>query len=419
MKEKQKSHHRHILIGTVFLVLSLIGAANFVLFPLLSTPDTHLQSGEKITDPEPAEPEPTAPEKALAEAQRLLAAMTQWEKIGQLFVVQPEMLTKTQPGAEEETGCKAVTQLLENALAEYPVGGIAMFSRNLYSPAQITKFNADLQLLSKIPLFIAVDEEGGRVARIANQNGFSVPRYESAAAVGATGDVRKAKEMGSTIGAYLRAYGFNMNFAPVADVYTNPENTVIGDRAFSSDAQTAAKMAAAMAGGLRSQNITPVYKHFPGHGDTAQDSHYELAVTYKTLDEMMESEWLPFRKATGQDLVMLGHMAAPNITGDMIPATLSYKLVTECLRQKCGFSGLIITDSFVMDAIVKSYDAGDAAVMAFQAGCDIVLMPEDLKACFGAVETALRDGRLTEQWLNDTVLRILEFKLCRMTENER
>ena len=419
MKEKQKSHHRHILIGTVSLVLSLIGAANFVLFPLLSTPDTHLQSGEKITDPEPAEPEPTAPEKVLAEAQRLLAAMTQWEKIGQLFVVQPEMLTKTQPGAEEETGCKAVTQLLENALAEYPVGGIAMFSRNLYSPAQITKFNADLQLLSKIPLFIAVDEEGGRVARIANQNGFSVPRYESAAAVGATGDVGKAKEMGSTIGAYLRAYGFNMNFAPVADVYTNPENTVIGDRAFSSDAQTAAKMAAAMAGGLRSQNITPVYKHFPGHGDTAQDSHYELAVTYKTLDEMMESEWLPFRKATGQDLVMLGHMAAPNITGDMIPATLSYKLVTECLRQKCGFSGLIITDSFVMDAIVKSYDAGDAAVMAFQAGCDIVLMPEDLKACFGAVETALRDGRLTEQWLNDTVLRILEFKLCRMTENER
>ena len=202
-----------------------------------------------------------------------------------------------------------------------------------------------------------------------------------------------------------------MDFAPVADVYTNPQNTVIGDRAFSSDAKTVAKMAEAMAQGLCSQGITPVYKHFPGHGDTAQDSHYELAVSNKTLDEMMQNEWLPFMKATDKDLVMLAHVAAPKITGDMTPATLSYKLVTKCLRQKCGFSGLIITDSFAMDAIKNTYGVGEAAVLAFKAGCDIVLMPEDVKACFEAVESALKNGTLTQQWLDSTVLRVLEFKL--------
>ncbi|MBE6944358.1 MAG: glycoside hydrolase family 3 protein [Ruminococcaceae bacterium] len=420
MKEKTKKSNHQIFIRTAFCVLAVISAVFFVCCALLPTRDPHLSGGEKITEPDGAETNPTVPEETLSEAQRLLEAMTQWEKIGQLFVVQPEMLEHTQPGATEgETGCKAVTQQLENALARYPVGGIAMFAQNLQSPQQITKFNQDLQQLSKIPLFIAIDEEGGAVARIANHNGFSVPRYKSAAAVGATGDTSNAEEMGGTIGMYLREYGFNMNFAPVADVYTNPQNTVIGNRAFSSDAQTASNMASAMAQGLRNQNITPVFKHFPGHGDTAQDSHYELAVTYKTLDEMMECEWLPFKDATNQDFVMLGHVAAPNITGDMTPATMSYQLVTECLRQKCGFSGLIITDSFVMDTILKNYASGEAAVMAFQAGCDIVLMPEDLDACFLAVESALENGNLTEKWLDDTVLRILEFKLCAMTEIER
>ena len=410
-----------MLIGTAACVLIVVIAAILVLFALLSRPNELPDSEETtipafteegFTEPDSTEPDPTEPEEELPDAQTLLAGMTQWEKIGQLFVVRPEMLVLTQPGTtENEAGFKTVTTLLEKSLAQYPVGGFAMFNRNLQSPSQITKFNADLQNLSKIPLFIAIDEEGGRVSRIANNKAFSVTKYDSVAAVGATGDAAKAQIMGSTIGAYLKKYGFNMDFAPVADVYTNPQNTVIGDRAFSSDAKTVAKMAEAMAQGLCSQGITPVYKHFPGHGDTAQDSHYELAVSNKTLDEMMQNEWLPFMKATDKDLVMLAHVAAPKITGDMTPATLSYKLVTKCLRQKCGFSGLIITDSFAMDAIKNTYGVGEAAVLAFKAGCDIVLMPEDVKACFEAVESALKNGTLTQQWLDSTVLRILEFKL--------
>ncbi|MBQ3000625.1 MAG: glycoside hydrolase family 3 protein [Oscillospiraceae bacterium] len=417
MEKKQKNHIYRIFVRIAVCVLIVIGAAFFVSFSLLFGTDTALQDEEKASIPQATEPDFTLPTEEQSEAEQMLSEMSRWEKIGQLFVVRPETLEHTQPGVPQwETGCKTVTEALKNGLKDYPVGGIVMFAHNLQSPQQITEFNQDLQQLSEVPLFIAVDEEGGTVARIANHSGFSVPKYKSAAAVGATGDAAKAEEMGRTIGAYLREYGFNMNFAPVADVFTNPQNTVIGNRAFSSDAQRAANMASAMAKGLRSQQITPVYKHFPGHGDTAQDSHYELAVTYKTADEMMESEWLPFLKATGQDLVMLGHIAAPNITGDMTPATLSYTLVTECLRQKCGFSGLIITDAFEMDAICNSYGVGEAAVMAFQAGCDMVLMPEDLKACFEAVESALESGALTEQWLDGTVLRILEFKLSQMTQ---
>lgn len=404
-----------ILLG-VFIVLSVLlfsndeasqqlGAPQSTTVPNTIASETTMPD---LTEPPTTEPPTTEP----SEAEKLLLQMTRWEKIGQLFMVRPEMLVLTQPGTtENKSGFKTVTALMKEALAEYPVGGFALFNRNLQSPSQIKKFNADLQAASKIPLFIAIDEEGGRIARIANNKGFSVKKYNSAAAVGATGNSANALEMGKTIGAYLKNYGFNMNFAPVADVYTNPKNTVIGDRAFSGNPTVVAKMAAAMAQGLRQKGITPVYKHFPGHGDTAEDSHYEIAVSNKTLDEMMACEWLPFCNATEDDLVMLAHVTAPKITGDMTPATLSYKLVTECLRTKCGFSGLIITDSFAMDAIKNTYGVGEAAVMAFQAGCDIVLMPEDVKACFEAVEQALDNGELTENWLDNTVLRILAFKL--------
>ncbi len=413
MKKKRNEHNRYgfvcillVLVGVFFGLVSLLKEAN------VSSTEGNETTVPETSIPETTVPETTAPQDKLSEAELLLNQMTQWEKIGQLFIVRPEMLVLTQPGTtENEAGFKSVTSLMEKALKDYPVGGIAMFNRNLQSPTQIKKFNADLQAISKVPLFVAIDEEGGAVSRIANNKAFNVPTYESVAAVGATADAGKAKQMGSTIGAYLWEYGFNMDFAPVADVYTNPQNTVIGNRAFSSDPQIVAKMAEAMAEGLRSQNITPVFKHFPGHGDTAQDSHYELAVSYKTLDEMVRCEWLPFMEATDQDFVMLAHVAAPKITGDMLPATLSYKLVTECLRGKCGFEGLIITDSFAMDAIKNTYGVGEAAVMAFQAGCDMVLMPEDVKACFDAVEKALDNGVLTQQWLDATVLRILEFKI--------
>lgn len=220
---------------------------------------------------------PTAePTPAEDEIELVLRQMTLEEKIGQLFIIRPDALDFTQtPEQIKDPYAEGVTELtsaMADVLSKYPVGGIALFGKNISTAQQMTGFIGELQSASGIPLFMAVDEEGGRVARIANSSAFDVTKYESAAAVGASGDTAAAMDMGATIGAYLRQYGFNLDFAPVADVYSNPDNTVIGDRAFSSDAGTAAKMAKAMAEGLKQQQIIPTFKHFPGHGDTAEDS---------------------------------------------------------------------------------------------------------------------------------------------------
>lgn len=364
-----------------------------------------------VTEPPVSEPpvvEPPVVEPSAAE--RMLSNMTLREKVGQLFIVYPESLVASQPGGSM-AAVTSVSKLLTDGLAQYPVGGVTLFGANVIDPDQLSALTAGLSAAGKIPMFISVDEEGGRVARIANKDIFGVKTYASAAAVGASGNRTDGLEMGSTIGAYLKQYGFNLDFAPVGDVFTNPANTVIGNRAFSTNAGTAALMAEAMASGLKGQGIIPTYKHFPGHGDTAQDSHSQLAVSYKTLEEMMACEWLPFMQATDRDMVMVGHIACPTITGDMLPATLSPTMVTDHLRGTCDFDGLIITDAMNMGAITNTYGAGNAAVMAIQAGCDIILLPGDFPAAFQAVLTAAENGTISAQRLNESVLRILEYKI--------
>ncbi len=348
------------------------------------------------------------------ELEDMLDSMTLREKVGQLFVVRPDALdfTKTQEqiNDSDEAGATTLTPEMAEMMKNYPVGGIVMFGKNLESPEQITAFNQDLQQASDIPLLIAVDEEGGRVARLANHEGFDLPKYESAAAVGASGKYDDGFAMGNTIGAYLHNYGFNMDFAPVADVNTNPNNPVIGERAFSSDASVAALMAGAMADGLHAQGITPVFKHFPGHGDTAEDSHQGIAISYKTKEELRACEWLPFEEADGNDCIMVGHIALPNVCNNLTPATLSHEIVHDILKESLGFDGLVITDSLSMDAITKEYSPGDAAIGALQAGCDLLLMPNGLQEAFDAVVEAVEQGVISEPQLDETVLRILTFK---------
>lgn len=251
-------------------------------------------------------------------------------------------------------------------------------------------------LSSAVCMLLSVDEEGGAVSRLANHAAFDLSAYESAAAVGATGDAAAAKSMGSTIGAYLKEYGFNMDFAPDADVNTNPDNPVIGKRAFSSDAAIAAQMAGAMAEGLRQQGIIPVFKHFPGHGDTAEDSHTGIAVSIRTAEKMRSCEWQPFEAAGSGDCIMVGHIAVPDINGDLTPATMSDEIVEGVLRNELGFQGLVITDSLSMGAITGQYSPGEAALGALQAGCDILLMPCGLQEAFDAVVHAVENGSLSE-----------------------
>lgn len=344
----------------------------------------------------------------------LLQEMTLRQKVGQLFIVRPDSLNEAgQPTTNDFyniSGVTALTDTMLDALETYPVGGIVMFSQNIHSPEQLTAFNEALQASGSIPMFLAVDEEGGLVSRLANHAAFDLPKYKNAGAVGASGDASKALSMGTTIGGYLKGYGFNMDFAPVADVNTNPQNPVIGTRAFSSDAAVAAQMAGAMAEGLRQQGIIPVFKHFPGHGDTAEDSHKGIAVSGKTEEEMQECEWLPFYEADSLDCIMAGHIAVPAINDDLTPATMSHRMITEILKDELGFDGLVITDSLEMKAITDAYSPGEAALSALKAGCDLLLMPTDLAEAFDAVFESVQKGDISEESLDDRVRHILHLK---------
>ncbi len=365
--------------------------------------DTEPEAPTNATTPEDTKPEAptnaTTPETTVPELDPLMAYldnMTLRQKVGQLFVVEPEQL----PGYVNH----------QEGLSQYPVGGVILFAEHIHSPEQLRSLIGQLQAASDIPLFISVDEEGGRVARLANNEAFGLPKYESAGAVGSSGNTDDALKMGQTIGGYLKEYGINLNFAPVADVNTNPNNPIIGERAFSSDPVIAGKMARAFADGLNENQVAATFKHFPGHGDTAEDSHLELAMSNKTLEELRACEWLPFQKAGRSDMVMVGHIALPQVAGDMTPATMSDTIIKDHLRGELGFAGLVVTDALNMAAVTRQYSSGEAALNALQAGCDILLMPEDFQEAYDAVLAAVEEGTLSTQWLDETVGRILQFK---------
>lgn len=360
------------------------------------------ETSEPADIPAPAAivPETTAAPDPIGE---LLASMSLREKVGQLFIVCPDALDPT--GAH----ITAINDGMRSGLEQYPVGGFILFAENLTSPEQVTSLNAALRDACAIAPFLAIDEEGGLVSRLANHWAFGLPKFDNAAGMDSAED---AREMGRTIGGYLREYGFNLNFAPVADVNTNPNNPVIGKRAFSSDPAVAGQMVAAMAEGLRETGIIPTFKHFPGHGDTSEDSHTSVAVSRKTEAELATCEFIPFTWTLSTDCVMVGHIALPEVTGTLTPATLSRLIVTGLLKEQLGFRGLVITDAMDMGAITSSYTSAEAAVLALQAGCDLILMPENLPEAFDGVVAAVEDGRLKESWLEDTIRRVLEFKIA-------
>lgn len=404
------------ILSLVCLLLALTMLWGCV--PLPTPPET---TQPEATEAQPTTQPPTQPPTETTQAPTepdplvlQLEAMTLPEKVGQLFMVTPGTLGLPQIKTSMDSVTQEELSQMENAIreifAQYPVGGIVQFASDLYSPEQITAYNRILQNAAKIPLFLGIDEEGGTVARLANHSAFDLPRYQSAGAVGASGNPDDALEMGQVIGGYLKEYGFNMDFAPVADVNTNPNNPVIGNRSFSSDCNMASRMAKAMAQGLEEKGIVPVFKHFPGHGDTAQDSHEEVAYSGKTLEELQNCEFIPFSGLTETQCVMVGHIALPEVTGNMTPATLSPEIVTGLLREELGFGGLIFTDSMVMEAITDNYSGAEATLLALKAGCQVILQPEDFPSAFAGVLEAVESGDFPEEQLDTVVLQILRFK---------
>ena len=350
-----------------------------------------------------------------AEVEAMLKKMTLREKVGQMFFVRVESLD---PSIEWTTyddlanlKNQEITMKMRKVNHDYPVGGIILYAWNIEDETQLASIIKQVRSLNGSPL-LCIDEEGGRVSRIANNPNFHVKKYESMAAIGATGDPKNAYECGNTIGTYLKRYDFDIDFAPVADVNTNPDNIIIGPRAFSDDPTVAAPMVTNYLQGLKDAGITGCIKHFPGHGDTTNDTHSGYVQSLKTWDEMNQCEMVTFRAGIqwGCQLIMTAHIAVPNVTGTNIPSTLSPVVLQDKLRGELGYQNIIITDGMEMGAITMHYTSGEAAVGSIKAGVDIVLGPRDFTEAFDAVIAAVNNGTLSEERINQSVRRILTLR---------
>jgi len=349
------------------------------------------------------------------EIEEQLQQMTLSQKVGQMFFVRPEALDTTIHWNVYDDLMPLELQTVNNCMKgvnqKYPVGGIILYAWNIKDEAQLAQFMPQLKALNGNPL-MCIDEEGGRVARIANNDNFHVKKYESMAAIGATGDPANAYECGNTIGTYLNRYGFDIDFAPVADVNTNPENIVIGPRAFSDNPAVAAPMVTNYLQGLKDAGIVGCIKHFPGHGDTKADTHYGYAQTLKTWDEMLNCEIITFRAGIqwGCQMIMTAHISAPNVAGEDIPSTMSSVILQDKLRGELGYQHIIVTDAMDMGAITQQYTIDEAVVGCIQAGADIVLCSKDFIRAFNTIVKCVEDGAITEERINQSVRRILKLK---------
>lgn len=332
-----------------------------------------------------------------------IAEMTIEEKIAGLFVVTPESITDVQTVVQAGDGTK-------EALEKYPVGGIIYFDKNIESAEQLKEMITNTIEFSKNPIFIAVDEEGGEVARLGNSE-IGVDKTPTMEEIGANGDASFAQKAGTTIGSYLAEYGFNVNFAPVGDVLTNPDSP-LESRSFSGDPVVASEMVSSFVTAIQDTGVSSCVKHFPGIGDTSIDTHDAGTSIEVELDVMKTREFLPFAAGidAGSDFIMAGHVVAKAIDPEL-PSSLSPKVITDILRIELGYEGIIITDALEMKAITEQYKSDQVAIMAINAGVDMILMPEDFNMAYESLLNAVAEGTITEERINESLRRIYRVKL--------
>lgn len=345
------------------------------------------------------------------EVQTILDNMTLEDKIAQLFILYPETLVSC------VNRVTAAGEMTREAFDRRPVGGLIYMRQNLESREQVQTMLSDFQEISLsrtgLPAFLCVDEEGGKVTSVGGTEALAIPRGEDMADIGARNHPEEAYQKGEFIGGYLSELGFNVDFAPVADVLSNPENTVVKKRSFGADPKLVTAMTAAFAEGLQNKGILGSYKHFPGHGATAGDTHKGYSYTDKTLEELKACELLPFIDGISRDIpmIMVGHISLPKVIGDDTPASLSSYIMTDLLREELGYKGIIVTDALAMKVVIDEYSSDEAAVRALEAGADILLLPEDFELAFQGVLQAVNEGRLSRERLDQSLQRIIRQKL--------
>ncbi|SNS99375.1 beta-N-acetylhexosaminidase [Anaerovirgula multivorans] len=335
----------------------------------------------------------------------LMEKMTLQQKVGQVFM----------PAFRYDKNQLPILVLNDEirfAIEEYHLGGIIFFSENIDTIDQTQKLIQDMQSMSNTPLFIAIDEEGGMVSRLNRGTNLPATRLPGNKKLGETREPELAYEVGKLLGRELSSLGVNMNFAPVADINTNPKNPVIGDRSFGDEPHIVGEMVAQMVRGLQEESVSAVVKHFPGHGDTLLDTHDGAVTVPHNIERLETIEFLPFKRGIDEEVdgVMLAHLQVPNITKGSLPATFSEEIVKDLLRQELKHDKLIITDALEMLAISKYWAPDEAAILAFKAGADILLMPQSLEKAYEGLLKAVEKEMISIERLDASVRRILMVK---------
>ena len=353
-----------------------------------------------------AQETPSAAAQSTQLAEQILSSMTLEEKLWQLFFVAPEALTGEEAVTES-------SEALQQALAEKPVGGVILFARNLISREQTMALLADVQSASRLAPFLGVDEEGGTVSRVGANSAMGVTQLQDMSIYGASGDASALYGDLYNLAQSLNTLGFNVDFAPVADVTTGSDENPMKLRSFSSDPERCASMVSVSVGALQDGGVAACLKHFPGYGTATADDHNGSVSLDRTLEQLEQTEFVPFSAGIGKGayFVMVSHLSVPAVTGDDTPADLSEKLVTELLRNTLHFQNIVITDAHNMGSITQNYTPAEAAVAALRAGVDMILMPQDLQGAYDGVTKAIADGVLTEDRIDRSVLRILNVKI--------
>ncbi len=372
--------------------------------------DDFAEDGDRIASLDPLQPGRAVSPEELRKVTvgTIMADMTTEEKVGQMIM--PALLVDGNGAAVTD-----FNEELRRLLVDVTPGGFLLFAENIASPDQVRTLIEAMQEASELPLIVSVDQEGGVVRRIVPTEEMPATHIPAASRVGRVGDPDLAYELAGVMARELRSLGITMNLAPVADILTNPGNPVIGTRAFGSDVETVSAMVESTVRGLQNGGVSAALKHFPGHGDTVEDSHVEMAVFPHDIDRLRAVEFIPFQRgiAAGSDAVLIGHISVPAVTGDYTPASLSPLLTDVLLREELGFDGLIITDALNMAALTLYYEPGEVPLRAVEAGADVLLRPENARGAHASLLNAIREGRVSMERIDRSVRRILELKVKR------
>ena len=320
------------------------------------------------------------------------------EKIGQMLIV-------SVPGT-------SLSSEKEAELKTYKPGGVILFSDNISTFDNTLALVESLENTASIPLFLGMDQEGGKVQRLLSLSDVTVSNIPPMAELGKTNDPSLAYDVGKVMAEELRTLHINMDFAPVVDVAEDINTSFIGNRSFGTDITQVSHMANALAQGLIDNDVIPVFKHFPGHGSTVTDSHYELPVIEKNEEELLKSDLIPFQNAidAGAEVIMIGHLALPKLTNNNTPASLSKEIITDLLKNKLGYQGLVITDALNMKALTNYYTHQEIYEMAINAGVDLILMPQDITEAISLIKDSINKGTIKIEQINESVTKILKLK---------